>query len=195
MKTRTMNWWKEQKYRYGKWAYLLLGLCLSGLFAEGYAIAEQIVEQGRGGKYGPWPVTATLLSPDGGVGTLPVVGVVVTTSRDGGLPQTVPQVWRIDSTKCLIVAANSASLDAGTLLYADGGVAVSGALYRCINPSASVGDLCYLEGGGVPTSCTAPTAMMRIAPGTSEFTTLTAPVKTTSSSGEAGLACCQVVFP
>jgi hypothetical protein len=75
------NWLKAQRLqisiRYGRWAYLIAGLCLGAILFSGTSIADsiQLVEQGRGGKYGPWLVngTVSVYGPDGGVGTLPVV--------------------------------------------------------------------------------------------------------------------------
>ena len=106
-----------------------------------------------------------------------------------------PPTWHYDSTACLNVVVDSASKDAGTLAATDGGVPQSGVLYRCTNPSGSVGDVCWIEGGIYPLTCLTPQSMMRLAPGQVELTRLVSPVRAVSSSGAAGLTCCPVVFP
>ena len=167
----------------------LAALALAVAVLAGDAVAGKSDEFGRA-------VITYEESFDGGSRTrpapLPVSGAVVPTSHDGGLPVTVPKVWTVVSTACIAATVDSASKDAGLLVSADTGGAASGVLYRCVNPSASVGDVCFLAGGTYPTSCTAPQAMVRVPPGGEVYTALTAPVYAVSSSGAAGLTCCPV---
>lgn len=55
------NEWKLSRLVWGKWAYLIAGLCLGLICSSGVSIAQSImeVEQGRGGRNGPWLVGGT----------------------------------------------------------------------------------------------------------------------------------------
>jgi hypothetical protein len=148
--------------------------------------------------------TVTLITPDGGStkqrGSWTGNALVeIANSGQDPLP-TKGRPWYVDSSRCFVVNVNSASADAGTMRMPDGGVLDQNTLYRCVNPSASVGDVCFLQ-GAYPTSCTAPSGMVRVAPGAELYTAFpneldggAANPRAVSSSGAASMTCCPIQY-
>jgi hypothetical protein len=140
--------------RYGRWAYLVAGLCIGAIAFSGAAIAQSVmvVEQGKGGRYGAWAMEGAVADGASAASVKPVT--VAGVDPGTGLAQNL----QVDATGALVTAGASTSSDyvpavpTNVACSANVSCAITGLTTEKTYQFSCSADFSYRAGTGTPTA-------------------------------------------